>query len=260
MTLKENIQRYRDIIRSMIRTRFGSRSRLDDASYNADGMATWRKAAGFLHSESFQKAYKRGEESGHNIGQGRHLHIEWRVHIAICMAIHGCKLQGDFVECGVNTGIMSLAICDYLNFKDLPKTFYLFDTFSGIPKDQITEEEAALGRHAEEKLYFECYDITKSNFKDFPNVKLIKGKVPDTLPLAPIDKVSYLHLDMNIVEPERAAIEYFWDKLSPGAPVLLDDYGWKGFLPQRRAMDEFAQSKSCAICELPTGQGLLLKP
>ena len=260
MTLKEKIHRYQKIIRGMIRTRLGSRSWLDDASYYADGMATWGKAAGFLYSEAFWKAYNRGEKSGHNIGGKFPLHIEWRVHIAICMAIHGCKLQGDFVECGVNTGIISLAICDYLNFAEIPKMFYLFDTFSGIPKDQINEEEVALGRNQEEKLYFECYELTKSNFKDFPNVKLIKGKVPQTLPLAPIEKVCYLHLDMNIVKPERAAVEYFWEMLSPGAAVLLDDYGWKGFLPQRRALDEFAQSKSCAICELPTGQGLLLKP
>jgi hypothetical protein len=37
---------------------------------------------------------------------------------------------------------------------------------------------------------------------------------------------------MNIVVPELAAIEYFWDRLVPGAVVVLDDYAW-GALPVR---------------------------
>ncbi len=71
--------------------------------------------------------------------------------------------------------------------------------------------------------------------------------------------VCYLSLDMNVVAPERAAIEFFWDKLVPGAPVILDDYGWLGYRPQKRALDEFAASRGVMILTLPTGQGLLLK-
>jgi hypothetical protein len=57
-----------------------------------------------------------------------------------------------------------------------------------------------------------------------------------------------------------AAAEYFWDRLLPGAVVLLDDYAYLGFGSQKKAMDGFAASKRVAICSLPTGQGLLLKP
>lgn len=44
------------------------------------------------------------------------------------------------------------------------------------------------------------------------------------------------------------------------ALVILDDYGWVGYAPQKEAMDEFAVSVDCKILTLPTGQGLLLKP
>jgi hypothetical protein len=84
--------------------------------------------------------------------------------------------------------------------------------------------------------------------------------VPDTLTSVDIPKVAYLSLDMNIVEPEIAAIEFFWDRMSPGAVVLLDDYGWIGMMPQKEAMDEFAASKGVTIMNSPTGQGILLKP
>ena len=53
-------------------------------------------------------------------------------------------LAGDFVECGTNTGIMSLAICKYIDFNNTGKRFFLFDTYCGIPEEQILPEE----RHA----------------------------------------------------------------------------------------------------------------
>ena len=37
---------------------------------------------------------------------------------------------------------------------------------------------------------------------------MIRGTVPDTLATTDIDKVCYLSIDMNIVKPEIAAIEF----------------------------------------------------
>jgi hypothetical protein len=65
---------------------------------------------------------------------------------------------------------------------------------------------------------------------------------------------------MNCAPPEIAAADHFWDRLSPGAVMLLDDYGYYGFTPQKEAFDEFARRRGIAICALPTGQGLIVKP
>jgi hypothetical protein len=65
---------------------------------------------------------------------------------------------------------------------------------------------------------------------------------------------------MNCSPPEVAAIDFFWDRLLPGAVVLLDDYAYFGYEPQKHAMDAFARQKHVMIASLPTGQGLLLKP
>jgi hypothetical protein len=72
--------------------------------------------------------------------------------------------------------------------------------------------------------------------------------------------VAYLHIDMNCAEPEVAALTHFWDKLAAGAPVLLDDYAYLGYEPQRLAMDEFARAHGITVGSLPTGQGLIFKP
>ena len=109
-------------------------------------------------------------------------------------------------------------------------------------------------------MYPDCWDIACKNFAPFPRAKLVRGLVPDSLPTQKIDKVCYLCIDMNIAAPERAAMEYFWDKLVSGALVIFDDYGWAGYKEQKDTLDDFARSRGVEILNLPTGQGLLIKP
>jgi O-methyltransferase len=234
-------------------------------TYNADSLVVYHKTVGFLHDSRFQAAYRRGMDSGHHIarapGSNEDLHIEWRIHVLLWAASQGMRLPGDFVECGVNTGIFSLAVCDYVNFNATDKSFWLFDTFDGIPIDQVSERERELGILEEnEANYSECFELARANFASFPRAHPVRGRVPDVLGTVKIGSVAYLSIDMNIVAPEVAALEFFWDKLSPGAPVVLDDYGWTMHAPQKAAMDALAVERGVKILELPTGQGLLFKP
>ena len=235
--------------------------RVPHVTYHADGLFTSGKCAPFLDDAKFMAAYDRAINSGHMIGGNKNvdLHIEWRVAIACWAAQHGAQLQGDFVECGVNTGILSLAVCEYTNFNSLDKSCYLFDTFAGIPESQMSEAERA-SRLVSNTKYPDCYELTSANFKSYPRVKLVRGMVPDTLSTVEIRAVCYLSIDMNIAYPERKAIAYFWPRMTPGAMVLLDDYGWKDYDEQRRTMDEFAAEAGVGILALPTGQGLIIKP
>jgi O-methyltransferase len=254
-----------------LRQRLNGRPTADPSYDDGDTLACWRKNVGFLTDPRFLSAYKRGENSGHAMlgsdGEQR-FDIRWAVAVTTWAASHGAKLAGDFVECGVNTGWHSLAICEYVDFNKLDKNFWLFDTYHGMPEDQMSPQERVfelrrLGgpRPAiNERLYPECYEIAKQNFAPYPRAKLVRGKVPDTLRSVEIDKVAYLSIDMNLAFPERAAIEYFWPKLTSGAIVVLDDYGWIGMHEQKAAQDEFAASQGCEILTLPTGQGLLVKP
>lgn len=234
-------------------------------NYDSDCLTVWNKNPEFLRDERFMTAYREGMNSDHKFtrvaGADGDAHIEWRVHVACWAAWHARQLPGDFVECGVNTGILSLAVCRYIDFNSTAKSFYLFDTFCGIPDDQISSEERAMGRDEENaEFYEECYELAAGNFAAYPRARLVRGRIPDSLPSVEIDKVCYLSLDLNIAAPELAAIEYFWDRLVPGAPVLLDDYGWLAYKTQKEAMDDFAARRGVEILNLPTGQGLLIKP
>ncbi len=223
-------------------------------TYNTDGLAT-KHNADFIKDAKFAEAYRLGAQT-----LGGDLHIEWRVHVC-CWAAHQVKrLEGDFVECGVNTGILSRAVTHYIDFATLSdKTFYLLDTFQGIPLEQLSEAEKQIGLQAYNQGYAECFDQVKATFADIPNVRIIKGRVPDTLAQVDTDKVCYLSIDMNCVAPEIAAAEFFWDKLVSGGIVILDDYAWAAHINQKHAFDAFASERQIKILSLPTGQGLIVK-
>jgi Methyltransferase domain len=99
----------------------------------------------------------------------------------------------------------------------------------------------------------------RANFAEWPNAVVVSGNVPEILPTVNIPSVAFLHIDMNCAYPERAALEYFWDRLSPGAFVLLDDYAYYGFENQADAIDAVAGSLGLEVLSLPTGQGLITK-
>ena len=200
-------------------------------------------------------AYQRGVKAD------KDYEMHWRVHVALWTASHAGNLDGDFVECGVNRGFMSLAIMTYLDWNSLGKQFFLFDTFCGIPEQSLSEQEKQQGRiEFGREQYSECYEEVKSNFAEFRNVHLIRGIIPETLTTEKINKVCYLAIDMNCAKPEIDAAEFFWDKLVSGAVVLLDDYAYVGFDEQKKAFDKFASARGFRILSLPTGQGLFIKP
>ncbi len=193
----------------------------------------------------------------------------WNTYICCWAASHAKNLPGDFVECGVNTGMISRAVIHYIDFNSTGKTFYLADTFTGIPEEQVTETEKdfyqnhcgtdVVSHHNQNYYTTDIYEDVKNIFKGF-NIKVIQGKVPDTLSQIDTDEICYLSLDMNITAPEIAAAEYFWDKIVPGGVIVIDDYGWDWHLPQKEAFDEFAVQRSVKVLPLPTGQGLIIKP
>lgn len=224
---------------------------MNDIKYNEDGLSTIHNCD-FVNDLRFINAFNRGMKAHGNI-----LDVRWRIHIALWIADTVKNIEGDFVECGVNTGILSSSIMEYINWNFLNKQFFLFDTFNGIDPKYVTENEKSI---LERNQYSECYERTKNNFKEFKQTHLIKGTVPDTLNSINIDKVCYLSLDMNCVIPEIAVAEFFWPKMTSGAMALLDDYGYPGYENQKIAFDKFAYQKNITILHLPTGQGIYVKP
>ena len=232
------------------------------AIYAQDGLISVHSHA-FLQDPAFIEAYARGVKA---IGGADTYQWHWRIHIGLWAAKVASRLDGDFVECGVNKGFLSSAIMEYLGWNSLDRDFYLLDTFAGLDERFISDSErkdGALQKNAENLrsgFYVRQVDGVRANFAQWPRARIVEGAIPETLERVTARKVAYLHLDMNCAPPEVAALAHFWDRLVAGAPVLLDDYAYLGYTAQKLAMDEFARARGVTVCSLPTGQGLIIKP
>lgn len=228
--------------------------------YDQDGLRSIHNHD-FMTDPSFVKAYQRG-----TVAAGNDYLWHWRVHIGLWTAYSASKLAGDFVECGVNRGFLSSAIMEYLDWDAMGKTFYLLDTFCGLDDRYLSELDIQTGaleknkRALENGFYADQAESVQANFSQWKHVQIIQGSIPETLSSVKTDRIAYLHLDMNCSPPEVASLNFFWEKLSPGAFVLLDDYAYIGHGSQKTALDDAVETKNSRIVSLPSGQGLLIKP
>ena len=231
-------------------------------AYAQDGMISVHSHA-FMEDPAFIKAYARGVKA---LGGVDTYQWHWRIHIGLWAARTASRLEGDFVECGVNRGFLSSAIMDYLDWNSLDRDFYLLDTFTGLDERFVSDTErkdGALVTNAgklQSGFYTGAVEGVRANFAQWPRARIVEGAVPETLERVASRRVAYLHLDMNCAPPEVAALTYFWERLTNGAPILLDDYAYLGYGAQKLAMDDFARAHGVTICSLPTGQGLIVKP
>ena len=224
---------------------------LPGLTYCEDGMACIHNTA-VLNEARFKEAYSLVKTNGAWPGH----EMRWRAYVVAWCAQKAAGLPGDFVECGVNEGGYSRMAMEYIGFNRLPeKKFFLLDTYCGTPAHAYSPGEDPSVRHN----YVECYERAKAMFNAYPNARLIRGEVPGTLSQITSQRVCYLSLDMNVARPEIAAAEHLWDRLVPGAPVLLDDYNWIGYEEQKKAFDDFALDRGVAVLALPTGQGIIFK-
>jgi len=73
----------------------------------------------------------------------------------------------------------------------------------------------------------------------FPGIAYFPGWIPAAFPR---DEARYrfVHVDVDLYQPTRDSLEYFWPRLVPGARMVCDDYNWPG---GKRAVDEFCAAR-----------------
>ena len=106
-----------------------------------------------------------------------------------------------------------------------------------------------------------CNDLKKlkKHFSEFNNINFVQGLVPDCLHGLEIEKIAFLHIDLNSAKAETEGLKILWDRLIKGGILLLDDYGFPNRKDQHSAMNTFALRHSVEIFQMPTGQGLVIK-
>lgn len=219
--------------------------------YVGDGLATWLKTLPFDRDDRFQEIARR------HAALLPIANWSWNLTTVLWAVQQTQSVPGDFVELGVFKGHTTLFCAEYVDFATWPRQWWLYDTFDGIPEDQQSPGWAAIN----EGLYRGSfsYEEVAERFAHLPNIKVIKGRVPEILHEGSPGQVAFMHVDMNNAPAEIAALELFFDRLSPGGIVVFDDYCWQSARTQYQAEKAWFDARGLHVLAMPTGQGVFVK-
>jgi O-methyltransferase len=121
---------------------------------------------------------------------------------------------------------------------DTNRLVWAADSFEGLPVPKDDQDGEDLSDVQELKISLER---VQDNFRRFnlldDRVRFLKGWFADTLPVAPIDKISVLRLDGDLYSSTMDVLQALYHKVSVGGYVIVDDYySWPGC---QRAVQEY---------------------
>lgn len=223
--------------------------------YVGEGIATWLKQPAFVGDPKFMALAAKDQD----IAPAGINNWHWNLQTVLWAAQQVRHLDGDFCELGVFRGHTTMFLAEYLDFASWDRKWWLFDTFEGIPADQVDPGWEEVNRGAYNEATF-TFEEVRDRFAPFPNITVTKGRVPEIFAEICPDRISFMHIDLNNSTAEVAALDALYDRLTPGGIIVFDDFGWQVAHAQFRAESEWFSSRGLAILPLATGQGLFVKP
>ncbi|MFN4282382.1 MAG: TylF/MycF/NovP-related O-methyltransferase [Alphaproteobacteria bacterium] len=173
-----------------------------------------------------------------------------RLYFLICNieALEEQGIDGAFAELGVYGGNSAKVLRRLAPGRKL----YLFDTFAGFPDRHASDDpgDVAAGDYA-------CsLDQVRRFVGDDPEVTYCQGIFPETAALVPEDvRFALVHLDCDLYVPTRAALEFFYPRMTPGGIMILHDYCSGCWAGVPRAVDEFLSDKPEGLVRIPDKSG-----
>ena len=218
--------------------------------YEGDGIAT-QHLSPFLEDKDFLARYA-------TVASLWEADLRWRVWILTHTAAGCASLDGAFAEFGVYRGA-----CAYMVLSGTTphegRSFYLFDTFEGIPASNLTAAEVDAGFAG--RLADTSLDEVRSRLEAWSGqLEFVPGDIFKTLPVTETGPIAFAHIDLNAAAPSERALRYTWERLVPSGMVVFDDYGWQEYADQKRLIDEFFAEVRGTVIALPTGQAMAVKP
>ncbi len=172
------------------------------------------------------------------------------------------NVPGEIVECGVfkGTSLMRFGMLRKVFGGDHTSRLIGFDVFSNKYPNTKFKEDKIQRKHWIKTAGSSSISETqlKKIFKNrkISNFQIIKGDVNKTVPKFikknPGIKISLLNIDIDFVEPTLTVLENFYNKVSKGGIILLDNYAGRGSSGKylhgdTLAIDNFFKNKDIKI-------------
>lgn len=157
------------------------------------------------------------------------------------------EVDGDIVECGVSIGYGALLFTLFSDYIGRPRIYYGFDSFEGFPdpveKDETTPIKGkGFWATPPDTVLKVLHDGQLSDEIIHERIHLVKGWFDQTLPRY-AGRIALLHLDCDLYEPYKLALETLYDKVQPGGVIMFDEYGDTRWPGATKAIDEFFRDR-----------------
>ena len=151
------------------------------------------------------------------------------------------RIAGALAEVGVWRGETSA----FLHRVAPERRLYLFDTFEGF-----SDKDLPAGS-ADSRFRDTSAEAVRGRVGPSQNVVLVPGHVPGTLERVAGERFAMVLLDLDLYEPTRASLEFFYPLLEPGAYLVMHDYNnSESDWACKRAFDAFLERRRERIVEL----------
>lgn len=152
-------------------------------------------------------------------------------------------IEGDFIETGVWRGgacILMRGILAAYEVKN--RKVFVADSFQGLPPPDSEKYPVDKGDTNYTLRYLAISEQeVRRNFEKYglldEQVVFLRGWFRDTLPTAPIEKLSIIRLDGDMYGSTMDALNNLYPKLVKGGFCIIDDYG--GGEPCKKAVDDY---------------------
>lgn len=157
------------------------------------------------------------------------------------------SVEGDIVECGVSMGHGALLFTLLSDYIGKPRNYYGFDSFEGFPAPVEMDETTPIkGRgfwsSPPEAVLKVLRDGRLGEDVIRERIHLVKGWFNETLHKYQ-GNIALLHLDCDLYESYKLALETFYDQVQPGGIIMFDEYADPRWPGARKAIDEFFADK-----------------
>jgi O-methyltransferase len=165
-------------------------------------------------------------------------------------------VEGDTAECGVYKGASSFLICAAnAENPQSPREHHLFDSFEGLSSPSEKD-----GSHWEAGALAAGVELVAKNLARYSDQLVFhKGWIPTQFDRVASKHFSFVHVDVDLAEPTLHCLDFFYDRLSPGAIFLCDDYAFTTCPGATEVIDSFLESKAEKMIKLPGGGGFFVK-
>ena len=221
----------------------------------------------FETDETFKSIFREGVRLSGSAHDPEVVHQ--RMYNSVQFLKHTMDLDGDVAECGAFRGLSSYLFCNYVrlvNPEFKGEGYHIFDSFEGLSEPKAEDAIASsdygeMGTYCQGRgAFLGTLGVVKATLRDYPKIEYHQGWIPESFAGIPERQYRFVHVDLDLYEPIKGAIEYFYPRMMKAGVIVIDEYAIPRWPGARKAVDEYCAKHGLATpVSLTTGNGALIK-